>query len=281
MSGEQPIVAVTGASSGVGARTAVKIAERGATVVLVGRDEARLAYVAEEIARTGQTRPDTFPADFSVLAEVRALASRLARSYSRLDVLINNAGIHTSTRQVTTDGNELTNQVNHLAPFLLTRLLRDMLAARPAGRVVMTGSLLAEGVRPDDLNRDRLRWSGWGAYKASKQANALFAVEFSKRAGTGGPIATCCHPGMLKTSFGNESTFYRRFRALVPRAFKPPEHGAQSLTKLALEDAGIAHPGAFFVEGELRRVSRRLSDPELAATLWERTEELLAESAKR
>ncbi|OXM55625.1 SDR family NAD(P)-dependent oxidoreductase [Amycolatopsis alba] len=281
MTGENQIIVITGASSGIGARAAVRLAGSGATVALVGRDTDRLGAVAAEIEQAGQERPETFSADFARLSDVHELATRLRRRYDRIDVLLNNAGIHCATRKTTVDGNELTNQVNHLAPFLLTRLLEEMLTVRPGSRVVGTGSLLAEGVRPDDLNRTGLRWSGWGAYKASKQANALFALEFVKRAGADGPIATCCHPGMLKTSFGSESAAYRRFRKFLPAAFKPADHGASTLVKLALDQAGIAHPGAFFIEGKLGRTPRRLADRELAAELWDKTDELLTSSTSR
>jgi NAD(P)-dependent dehydrogenase (short-subunit alcohol dehydrogenase family) len=262
-------IVVTGASSGIGARTALDLAAAGVHVVLVGRNEERLAATAAMISPA----PRYFVTDFARLADVRRLAQQLRDNYDRLDALLNNAGIHTRTRQTTVDGNELTNQVNHLAPFLLTELVRDLLAG---GRVVMTGSMFAEGIRPDDLNRERIRWSSWGAYKASKQANALFAVELAGRGAATGLVSTCCHPGMLRTGFAGESRGYQAFRKLWPWAFKPVEVGSAALTNLALGPAGIEHPGVFF--NEQRPDGWRpkwVKDTGLAHRVWTSTERML------
>lgn len=268
-------IVITGASAGIGARAAVELAARTEQLVLVGRDENRLAEVARRADEAGHAAVRWYRADFSRLCEVRALADQLCMQYTHIDVLLNNAGLYTGTRQTTEDGHELTNQVNHLAPFLLTRLLREPLSTRPGSRVVMTGSLLAEGLRTDDLDRSRLRWSGWGAYKASKQANALFAVEFVRQVGADGPMAICCHPGMVRTGFGEESTLYRFFLRSFPWLFKTVEHGAASLVHLATHDDGLRYPGAFFTEKHRGRTPRRLSDPVLAKKLWETTTEML------
>ena len=123
------VILITGATDGLGKAVALHLARAGATLLLHGRDEARGQQTLDEIrAQTGNTRLQWYRADFSALAQVRALAERLARERERIDVLLNNAGIGTTlpgggTRQESEDGYELRFAVNYLAPFLLTRLL--------------------------------------------------------------------------------------------------------------------------------------------------------------
>src|SRR5205085_2574295 len=135
-------------------------------VVLVGRDPGKLAAVAGGIAAETGTEPATHRADFTRLDDVRALAGTLRDRYERIDVLANNAGGLVLKRQLTVDGYEATIQVNHLAPFLLTSLLWDRLAAAPDARVVTTSSAVASLGRLDPLNLDRLGkpYSKWIAY---------------------------------------------------------------------------------------------------------------------
>src|SRR2546423_15645987 len=128
-------VVVTGASSGIGTAAAEGFARRGARVALVGRDPDRLAAATERVraAASSAEPPRGFPADFEVFADVRRLAEELAEAYPTIDVLCNNAGAVIPARQSTVDGHERTIQANHLAPFLLTNLLRDKLAGGARG----------------------------------------------------------------------------------------------------------------------------------------------------
>ncbi len=132
------MIVVTGASAGIGEAAAVELAARGATVVPVGRDEGRLRRVAQRI---GADEPGGYErADFTSLDDVRALAARLLDRHPRIHVLVNNAGAVFGRRERSSDGHELTFQVNHLAPFLLTSLLRERLGESAPARVVTTSS---------------------------------------------------------------------------------------------------------------------------------------------
>src|SRR5215475_11907293 len=134
-------VLVTGGTGGIGRATAYGLAQRGARVGIVGRDPARTAAAADDIAKaTGNPAVDALPAELSSQAEVRRLAAEVLRLYPRLDVLVNNAGAYFAHRQVTVDGIERTFALNHLAPFLLTRLLLDRLVAGSPARVVTVAS---------------------------------------------------------------------------------------------------------------------------------------------
>ncbi|NUW46255.1 SDR family NAD(P)-dependent oxidoreductase [Nonomuraea rhodomycinica] len=254
------ISVITGASAGIGAAAAAELSRRGHRVVLVGRDRRRLDEVA-----AGLTGPkaDVLTCDFTSLEDVRALAGRLAERYERIAVLANNAGVMSTERTVTPDGHELMIQVNHLAPFVLTRTLGDRVE-----RVVTTSSRAARSGRldPADLSRERRRWNGWLQYGDTKQANALFTVGLAAR----GVAATCFHPGVIRTGFASGSLLMRVFLAL-PGYAKPPEHGARTLVHLATHRDGVEHQGRYFDGREPREVPATMSDPALAERLWEAT----------
>jgi len=125
------IILVTGATDGIGKQTAIELARLGATVLLHGRSVERGKAAMDEIRQnTGSDRLDYVAADLSSQKQIRALADQVRERYDRLHVLINNAAVVMNTRQLTEDGLEMTLAVNHLAPFLLTHLLLDMLSQK-------------------------------------------------------------------------------------------------------------------------------------------------------
>ncbi|MEQ1735284.1 MAG: SDR family NAD(P)-dependent oxidoreductase, partial [Rhodoglobus sp.] len=141
-----PVAIVTGASSGIGANAAERLAEAGWDVAVVGRNPERTRAVASRIGGTA------YLADYDRLDEVRELAASLMQRFDRIDLLANNAGGLVTKRSVTPDGHEATFQHNHLAPFLLTSLLLPTLEASGA-RVVGTASVANTftGIQLDDL----------------------------------------------------------------------------------------------------------------------------------
>lgn len=264
-------VVLTGASSGIGAQAAAALARNGDHLVLLGRNPDKLAAVVAGIRTTTGTDPDARVCDFAVLADVRRTGQALAADYAEIDVLVNNAGLISSRRERTVDGHELTIQVNHLAPFLLTGLLLDRLVATPAGRVVTTSSAAhAFGwLDPGDLDFSRRRWSRWRAYADSKQANVLFTTELDWRLRHSDVVATCFHPGLVRSNFGADSPLFALASKLFPVGFVSPSQGASTLVLLATTDTGRDLPGAYFDSGRLSRATSRAVDPGLAERLWE------------
>ena len=181
-------VLITGATSGLGLATALLLAERGAEVVMVGRDRTRSNFMRTEVAKCAAgNAPILFLADLSSQAEIHRLAERLHGCFSRIDVLINNAAAVFAEREVTPDGLEKTFAVNHLAPFALTHLLLDLLRAAPAGRILTASSEFHSG-ELDFSNLQGQRQYNWlGAYKRSK------LCEFSATLRSGG--GSCAKPG--------------------------------------------------------------------------------------
>jgi Short-chain dehydrogenases of various substrate specificities len=261
------ICVITGASGGIGGAASVELAARGHTVVLVGRDQAKLDRVADRAQAVSGTRPDILICDYASFASVRELAARLLDRYERIDVLAHNAGMLVPSRRTTVDGHELIMQVNHLSPFLLTTLLMDRLHESGA-RIVTTSSMAAKSGRldPDDLDRTRRRWNAWLQYGDSKQANALFTAELARLGKNIYP--TCFHPGIIRTNFAAD-TKYMRFLLMLPGVARPPEEGASRLVHLATHADGTAHPGRYFVRNVPARATSRMTDPELSRRLWE------------
>jgi retinol dehydrogenase 12 len=267
---------VTGASSGIGRAASLELARREAHLVAIGRDRKRLEGLAEEIRQVGGGRCSTERADFRSLREVEALGEHLAVAHPRVDVLVNNAGIVPGKRELTADGFEATFQVNHLAPFLLTNRLLEPLRAAPTSRIIATSSAAHRGGRIDldDLQGKR-SWTRWGAYSASKLANVLFTRELARRVEVDGMIATCCHPGVIRTRLGRHTTggFGIGWRLVRP-LFRSPERGAKTIVYLSANPAP-SQSGRYFADCQPQSLSGQAADPDLARELWRASEELL------
>ncbi|GGN91577.1 short-chain dehydrogenase [Actinoplanes lobatus] len=257
-------IVVTGASSGVGLAAAEQFAARGDEVVLVGRDPGRLATAVERVTAAGGREPAAFRADFESLAEVRALADQLRAACPRIDVLANNAGGMVGEFRRTGDGLEATIQGNHLAPFLLTGLLREQLQG---GRVVNTASRahMQGSPDPERLAGDPARYSSWQAYGASKAANILFTAEAARRWPE--VFSVSFHPGVVRTNFGTGRVtrlFYRYAPFLVT-----PEKAGELLVWLATTPEAELVDGGYYVGRTVTRPAAHAGDSALAARLWE------------
>jgi NAD(P)-dependent dehydrogenase (short-subunit alcohol dehydrogenase family) len=263
------VVVVTGANSGIGLAAAHEFARRGARVGLVGRDQDRLdAAVAGVQASAGDDGAVLgFRSDFAVLDSVRELADALSDAYPTIDVLCNNAGGVNPGRQSTVDGHELTIQANHLAPFLLTNLLRLRLSG---GRVVNTSSDAhgSGSLDPDALDSPG-RYSPMRVYGTSKQANILFAKEAAHR--WPDILSFSYHPGVVRTRFGRDSALFTFFYKLAP-FLRTPEKGADTMVWLAGTDPSTVDNGGYYVDRRLTVPSSKIADPELSARLWAASE---------
>ena len=230
------VVLITGSTSGIGRAAATALAAMGAEVVVTGRNRERgEAAVAEIQAVSGNEKVSLMLADLSAQAEVRALAGEFRERHDRLDVLVNNAGLVQSKRVETPDGLELTLAVNHLAPFLLTNLLLDLLKENAPSRIVTVSSEARRGatIDFDDLQSER-RYRGFPVYGMTKKANILFTYELAERLEGTGVVANCLHPGAVGTNFGqnNRGPIALLFRVLKP-FMRSPEQGADTLVYLA------------------------------------------------
>ncbi|MFF5232449.1 SDR family NAD(P)-dependent oxidoreductase [Dactylosporangium sp. NPDC000521] len=257
-------VVITGASSGVGLAAAEQFAAQGDRVVVVGRDEGRLEAAVARVRDAGGGRePGRFRADFERLAEVRDLAAYLLDTCPAIDVLANNAGGMVGGYRRTADGYEATIQGNHLAPFLLTHLLRERLTG---ARLVATASRVHTQGRPDpdDFTGDPAKYRWGRAYGAAKSANILFAAEAARR----WPDVTSVsfHPGVVRSNFGEGPV--RLVYRFAPFLTTPEKAGAL-LVWLATAPAAELTDGGYYVGHKVTRPAPHASDPAAAAKLWD------------
>jgi NAD(P)-dependent dehydrogenase (short-subunit alcohol dehydrogenase family) len=257
-------IVITGGSSGIGLAAARQLAARGDEVVLVGRDPDRLAAAVEQVREAGGGRdPRHFRADFEKLDDVRDLAAHLLAEVPRIDVLANNAGGIVGRHRETVDGYEATMQANHLAPFLLTHLLRERLTG---GRVVNTASRAhAQGKPGTNFTDEHGSYSQWRSYGASKSANILFTAEAARR--WPDTLSVSFHPGVVRTNFG-AGRLIRLFYRYAPGLVDPDDAGAL-LTWLCTAPAGELENGAYYVGRTVAQPAAHARDPRLAADLWE------------
>jgi NAD(P)-dependent dehydrogenase (short-subunit alcohol dehydrogenase family) len=270
------VCVVTGATSGIGKAAAAALARQGAEIIVVGRDPGRAEATAAAIQADGAPPPKVEIADLARLDQVRALAGRLNQNLDRIDVLINNAGLVLNERQVTPDGYEHVFAVNHLAPFLLTNLLRPKLTASAPGRVITVSSDAHTAARLDldDPNLEH-GWSSWRSYSNSKLANILFTRELARRLDGTGVTANCLHPGVVRTGFGRDARPLMRVGITIAKPFMlSPERGADTIVYLASSPDVAAKTGGYYVKRQLREPSAAARDDGLARRLWEISERL-------
>jgi retinol dehydrogenase-12 len=271
------LVLITGATRGIGQAAAIALAGQGVELALVGREAERVKAVAREATAAGTgAAVHEHVADLTLMSEVRALAEEVTERYEHIDVLANNAGALFSSRKETSEGLERTFALNHLAPFLLTSLLRDRLSG---GRVVTTSSDAHKaGVLDlDDLRSER-GYSAMRVYGISKLCNILFTRELAKRAPE--LHANCFHPGVVRTGFGkNENGIWKALTTLGAPFFRAPARGARSLVWLATSEQAAALTGEYVLDEKVLEPSAQAQDPTLAEGLWERSAELVGLAA--
>jgi NAD(P)-dependent dehydrogenase (short-subunit alcohol dehydrogenase family) len=267
-------VVVTGASAGIGAAAARRFADLGATVTVVGRSARKTAAVADALGARAHL------VDYSSLDDVRRLADELLARHPRIDVLANNAGGIFTARNTSADGHEMTFQVNHLAPFLLTNLLLDRLSHAPEGaRVINTASVAYRRGRLDlaDLDRVRGRYSGTGAYGATKLAGILFTRELARRTEGTGVTTSAVHPGNVASDIGRDGGLPRLVfgSRLSKMLLATPAQGAEPIVRLATIMDAHAVSGRYFHRFTLEEPrNKQAADPRLAQQLWERSAQL-------
>ncbi|TGE24150.1 SDR family oxidoreductase [Hymenobacter aquaticus] len=267
-------VLITGPSGGIGQITARELARRGAHLVLVCRNPERAEQTKTLIQQASPaSQPDILLCDLSVLAEVRTLAAEVTRRYSKLDVLINNAGIMPGPLTITDEGHELSWVTNHLAPFLLTNLLLPLLEAAGQARIINVASeahWLGEIEPAQNFRNDREKYSSFTAYCDSKLANILFTNELAHRLELTGITANCLHPGIVDTGLVNpgSSRLLKLMWLLARPVMVTPEVGAQTSIFLATDPKVAALSGRYFKNSKPARSSGTARNRAEASRLW-------------
>ena len=272
------ICLVTGGTNGIGKATAQALAQMGATVVIVGRDASRTAQLVDEIRlASGNKNVDSLLADLSSQAEVRRLASEFKSKYSRLHVLLNNAGAVFLQRQLSVDGIEMTFALNHLASFLLTNLLLDTLKASAPARIINVSSDAHASGRIEFENLQGERRFSPRAYGNSKLANILFTLELARRLEGSGVTVNALHPGFVATGFAknNGRVIAALISIVAPLVGRSPAKGAETSVYLASSPNVEGMTGKYFYDSHVIPAAPQAGDMAVARKLWDVSAEMV------
>jgi NAD(P)-dependent dehydrogenase (short-subunit alcohol dehydrogenase family) len=281
----RPVVVITGATNGLGRLAALDLARSGAHLGIVARSQRKVDELRREIAQVAPGTPvDSFIVDLTSLRGVRTAGQRIASVYERIDVLINNAGVHAFSPRIAPDGFSEMTAVNYLAPWLLTNTLRDKLVASAPARVVTVASEGARWAGGIDPAHDLTVTTAYGRRQAmtlyfrSKLMDIMFSQELARRLAGTGVTANCCDPGFNTTGLGRDLPFAGLLeRLLHALRIGDPRRGAGIIVRLATDPAFAETTGGYFSVKD----AAPLPCPEpgrstgIQADLWESTAALL------
>lgn len=247
---DDKVVVITGANSGIGKATAMELARRGARVYLACRSYERGEAARQEIIKETDNQEVIFKSlDLASMQSIREFARTFQEQESRLDVLINNAGV-TGPHRLTDDGFESQIGVNHMGHFLLTSLLLDLLQKSAPSRVITLSSVAHRVGRINklDLNSDKKTYQGFRVYAQSKLANILFSRELARRMSGTGVTSNAVNPGPVHTSLPKDIGFLAKlfWMPISYLFFKDPPLGAQTSIRLAVDPKLENTTGKYF-----------------------------------
>ena len=258
-------ILITGSTDGIGKQAALELAELGARVILHGRNKSKVKQVLQEFEqKTGNDQLDFFIADLSSLQQIRTMSADIRRKYSRLDVLINNAGVAMNKLEISEDGYEMTFAVNHLAVFAVTLLLLDLLTRSAPSRIInVSSSAHSSSLNFENLAEPR-HFDGWEVYCQSKLCNILFTYELAEKLQNMGVTVNCLHPGvidtkLLRVNFGGGS---------------PVTEGSRKLVYLATAPELATVTEKYFNDNRQTRSAEITYDAETRKKLWNLSEKL-------
>lgn len=278
---------ITGANSGLGLEASKMLAAKSANIIMVCRSAARSEGARAEIAQSGTGTVELIEMDLGDLTSVRRAAETLRSRVSKIDGLVNNAGIMNTPEGKTKDGHELQFGTNHLGPFLWTGLLIDLVEAASGRVVVVTSAYHKKG----QINIDNLmltdEYTPAAAYDQSKLANLMFGIELDRRLKAAGSSASCmiCHPGFSSTNLMQANGGFTGFitKHILNRFVAQPAQAGAVPTVLAAAGAE-AQPGGFYGPqkgGEMRgpvsdaSAGDQALDTDMQARLWAESERLV------
>jgi len=258
------MIVLTGATSGIGYTTALKCAKHHAHLILVARNKAKADDVAQQCLEHGAASVHVIIADLSLLSQVRSCIEEIRAYTTHIDVLIHSAGMHSTKRKITSEGFEEVFALNHLASFLLTHGLIELISQSNEGHVLFINS---EGHRFNGLNMNDLNWqkrlyTGLRSYGASKTAQLLCMLEINKRLANTNIIVNAMHPGDVKTNIGqNNGWLYRQFsKYIIQPGLKDPNNSAQAIYSIISLPHLARASNAFYHYTTLETVAKHARD---------------------
>jgi NAD(P)-dependent dehydrogenase (short-subunit alcohol dehydrogenase family) len=277
----RPVVVITGATNGLGRLAALELARRGYHLGVLARSQAKVDELRAEVEQVAPGTPvDSFLADLTSLRDVRRAGKEIEAHYDRIDVLVNNAGLHAFSQRVTAEGFAEMTTVNYLAPWVLTTTLRDKLVASGRARVVNVASEAAQHAGTIDpaqdiaATADYNRRESAALYGRSKLMDIMFTQELARRLAGTGVTVNCCDPGFNTSGLGRELPLAGVLeRILKALRVGDPRRGAGIIVRLATDDAlGETTGGYFSVKDAAPLVCPEPGrSKEVQAELWDAT----------
>ncbi|MCB9007192.1 MAG: SDR family oxidoreductase [Ardenticatenaceae bacterium] len=268
---KERVYVVTGGNAGIGKAIVKALAKQQVHVVMVSRDKVRGETAVQEICQTSPNATiDLVVGDLGTVATTHQLARELLERYPKINVLINNAGVWPTKKQINADGLEEGFMVNHLAPFMLNQLLQERLKASAPARIVNVSAGMYANGRVD------LHKTPYGhdfhpmrTYASTKLCNMLtFPLEAQQLEGSGVTL-NAVHPGVIRTNLGNMRGPLGWIMKLVKRGWATPEQGAVAPTWLATAPELTHTNGKYFNEKETIPLAEAAKNPKLAQQLWQ------------
>ena len=273
-------VVISGATSGIGYYTAKKFAAKGANLICINRNIQKSKDLCREIESEFGVKCDYLIADLSILKDIYQVAEQLINYNTPIDVIIHNAGIYLTKKEVTNDGLEKVFVVHHLSTFIINYLLMDKLISQQQARIIMVGSeghrFAAWGIHIDDLNWEKHRYSGLRSYGTAKTAQLLSMIVFDEKFRNTGVTINTVHPGAVKSETGQENgPVYRWFKKnFLDKTLKSPDISAEALYYLGVAKEIEAVSGKFFNLTTEEEPAPPALDKEVAYELWNKSMEL-------
>lgn len=274
------ICVISGTTSGIGLEAAKQLAQGGAHLVMICRNEEKAISVQKLLSEEFGGTSDIFIADFQKLSEVQHAALLIKENYPKIHVLINNVGIFSKRRRFTPDGNEITLGIVHLASFLLTRLLIENLKKGAPSRVIYINSEAHRfgGLSVNDLNWHKRPYIGMLAYGAAKIAQIHTAMVLADQLEDYGVMVNLMHPGAVRTNIGMDNgLLYRLYNRYILNLFlKDPYQSGKAIYYLSADPSLDEVTGKYFnltIEEKPAWYSVR---PEKRQTVWKQSEALIA-----
>ena len=268
----EKFVLITGATEGVGKETAIQLAQKGFTIIMLVRNKAKAEQTKADITtRTSGAKVDYFIADLTSFKQVNAAAKLINEKYNRIDVLINNAGLMYPERKITEDGFELCFEVNHLSHFLLTHLLLDKLKASEQGRII---NLSSEGHRmakfdPGNFNAEK-GYGSVGQYAFTKLCNLYFTYSLAEKLKGTNITVNAVHPGVVRSGFGSDHDkgWLRPIFAISRFFMISNEQGAATSVYLASDPLLGKITGKYFKKSKETASSKLSHNEQNQQVLW-------------
>ncbi|MDF2908968.1 MAG: short-chain dehydrogenase [Herbinix sp.] len=278
VNGDMKIAVVTGGNSGMGKATVAALADRGFTVIMLCRSKTRGETALQELLVKKDRDIRLMQCDLGRMEDIRRFTDEFKSLYSRLDVLVNNAGVISLDRRETYDGLEEQFGVNHIGHFLLTLRLLDLCKRGSRIIVVASGAHKVGKIHFEDYNLMK-GFHVMKAYGQSKLANILFARELAVRIKEKGITVNCCHPGAVATSMGVDriTGFGSAITGLLEPVFLTPEEGAKTAIYLATSPEGGKVTGKYFYRCQISATSQAAKSRRQAKKLFELSERLTEE----